>query len=58
MLLTCKLSQLHLIDLQGRQLLSKAMQSSSYIVGLHSFSIFLLQNHELRLQWQGCKHYP
>ena len=57
-LLTCKLPQLHLIDLQGRQLLSKAMQRRPYVIGLHSFRIFLLQNQKLCLQQQGSEHCP
>lgn len=47
--LACKLSQLLLIDLQGRQLLPEGVQGSANIVPFHSLSILLLQDQELRL---------
>ena len=47
--LACKLSQLFLIDLQGRQLLPEGVQGSANIIRFHSLSIFLLQDQELRL---------
>jgi hypothetical protein len=48
-LLACKLSQLLLVDLQGRQLLPEGVQGSANIVCFHSLSILLLQDQELRL---------
>ena len=47
--LACKLSQLLLIDLQGRQLLPEGVQSNANIIRFHSLSILLLQDQELRL---------
>ena len=48
-LLACKLSQLLLVDLQGRQLLPEGVQGSANIVRFHSLSILLLQDQELCL---------